>query len=210
LVRYLAEVARTRKREFATWHYWARPLAGFGDPGAQLLIVGLAPAAHGGSRTGRMFTGDSSSQFLMRALHKVGLASQPSSLSRDDGLTLRGVFITNAARCAPPENKPAPAELVRCRPYMRVEIELLAELRVVVALGKIAWDQALRVAEELGCPRDRTRFAHGAETVLARPGGAPLALLGSYHPSRQNTNTGRLTEPMFDAVFARARALVRV
>ena len=201
----MRDVAQKKKREFAAWEYWARPLPGFGDPRARLLLVGLAPAAHGGTRTGRMFTGDSSGAFLMRALHAAGFASQPSSTARDDGLRLRDAYIVLGARCAPPENKPLPEEMSRCRPYLVREIALLSGLRVVVALGKIAFDAFLAAAPELGIdvPRPRPAFAHGARAELGR-----ITLLASYHPSRQNTNTGKLTPPMFDRIFAQARALV--
>ncbi len=210
LVEYLADVAKKRKREFAHCEYWARPLPGFGDPAARLLLVGLAPAAHGGSRTGRMFTGDSSGAFLMRALHKQGFASQPSSIARDDGLELRDTFITLGARCAPPENKPTPAEMTNCRRFMVAELQLLLRVQVVVALGAIALDAFWRAAPAAGIelPEKRLAFGHGARADLRR-GGRDLTLLCSYHPSRQNTNTGRLTAPMFDRIFATARAALR-
>jgi len=208
LCAHLREVGARKKREFASWDYWARPLPGFGDPDARLLVVGLAPAAHGGARTGRMFTGDSSGNFLARALWRAGFASQPISVTRDDGLALRDAYITAAARCAPPDNKPLPEELARCRPYLLHELALLARVRVIVALGKIAWDATLRAAREAGwhLPARRPEFAHAAEVDLARPSRARVLLVGSYHPSRQNTNTRRLTEIMFDRVFTRARA----
>lgn len=174
-------------------------MPGFGDPKAELLILGLAPAAHGANRTGRVFTGDRSGDWLFAALWRAGMANQPTSRSVDDGLSLHGAYVGAAVRCAPPANKPTPAERDRCLPYLRRELALLARLRVVVALGQFAWQVA---AGELGL-RPRPRFAHLAEA--AAPGG--LHLLGSYHPSQQNTFTGTLTEPMFDAVFARARTL---
>jgi uracil-DNA glycosylase family 4 len=198
--------ARQRKREFADWDYWGKPVPGLGDPGARLLIVGLAPAAHGGNRTGRMFTGDSSGDWLYQALHRFGFASQPHSRSRDDGLTLTDCYITAAARCAPPGNRPTPAELSRCRPYLTAELRLLRCLRVVVVLGRIAHESYLKAAGSWDnlSPADRPRFAHGAAHPL--PGGQHL--VSSYHPSRQNTNTGRLTREMWWGVFEQVRALL--
>jgi uracil-DNA glycosylase family 4 len=205
---HLHQIAARRKREFAEWTYWARPLPGFGDARARLLVVGLAPAAHGGSRTGRMFTGDSSAAFLMRAMHRAGFASQPTSIARSDGLSLLGAYITNAARCAPPENRPSPEELASCAPFLARELVLLERLEIVLALGRIAWDAVIRVAPTVGYTvcRPRPSFSHGAQASITGPGERGLLLLGSYHPSRQNTNTGRLTEPMLDAIFARVRA----
>ena len=199
-------IARTRKREFRDWPYWGRPVPGFGDPNAQLLIVGLAPAAHGGNRTGRVFTGDSSGQWLYGMLHEFGFSNRADSISVDDGLELANCYITAAARCAPPANRPTPEELGRCRDFLRAEIELLAGVRVVVALGRIGHEAWLRASgwwEKLG-PAQRPGFGHGAEARL--PDGR--VLIASYHPSRQNTNTGKLTRPMWRAVFARARELV--
>jgi uracil-DNA glycosylase family 4 len=196
-------VARARKRQYRDEVYWGRPVPGFGDPGARLLIVGLAPAAHGGNRTGRVFTGDSSGDWLYQALHRYDWASQPVSRSRDDGLVLRDCWITAAARCAPPDNRPERAELERCRIWLRRELELLQDVRVVVALGRIGWESWLRAAgwwESLGA-RERPAFGHNVATSL--PGG-PL-LISSFHPSRQNTNTGKLTREMWYAVFDRAR-----
>ena len=186
--------------------YWGRPVPGFGPADARILLVGLAPAAHGGNRTGRVFTGDASGDFLWRAMHAVGLADRPVSRRADDGLTLNGVRIAAAVRCAPPANKPTPAEQATCRPYLVREIALLAELRVIVALGAIGWDAALRALAALGhatpTPSRKPRFAHGAETTIG-----PYTLLGTYHPSQQNTFTGRLTPPMLEAVLERARVL---
>ncbi|MCA9284788.1 MAG: uracil-DNA glycosylase [Phycisphaerales bacterium] len=198
---YCAEVGRTRRRAYAEWTYWARPVPGFGDPGASLMIVGLAPAAHGANRTGRMFTGDRSGDFLYAALHRAGLASQPTSVRRDDGLVLRGVYIAAALRCAPPGNRPTPEQLERCRPFLVEEMTTIGP-RAVIALGAIGWNAALHALEATGVtlPRPKPRFAHGAVVPLE---GGPL-LLGCYHVSQQNTFTGRLTEAMIDDVVARA------
>jgi uracil-DNA glycosylase family 4 len=205
------EIARVKRRAFRDQTYWGRPVPGFGDTRAQVLICGLAPAAHGANRTGRMFTGDDSGNWLYAALHRTGFATQETASGRDDGLALRDAFITASARCAPPDNKPSPAELAACAPFLAREIELLDRVRVVVALGQIAWNTMLRCAVRVGdasLPSPRPRFAHGAETRLRiREGGTPVTLLASYHPSRQNTNTGRLTRPMLDAVLFRAREL---
>jgi uracil-DNA glycosylase family 4 len=205
------EIARVKRRAFRDQTYWGRPVPGFGDTRARVLICGLAPAAHGANRTGRMFTGDDSGNWLYAALHRTGFASQQAARDRDDGLALRDAFITAAARCAPPDNKPSPRELAACAPFLIREIELLDRVRVVVALGQIAWTTMLRCGVRVGdasVPSPRPRFAHGAEARLRiRAGDAPVTLLASYHPSRQNTNTGRLTRPMLDAVLARAREL---
>jgi uracil-DNA glycosylase family 4 len=201
LVDHREAVARTKRAAFAGQVYWGRPVPGFGDPDARLLIVGLAPAAHGGNRTGRIFTGDRSGDWLFASLHRCGFATQPTSKHRDDGLRLRDAYIAAAVRCAPPNNRPTPAERDNCLPYLRREIELLEGLSVVVALGSYAWDAALRVLPG-GRIRPRPRFGHGAEAKVDS-----VTLLGSYHPSQQNTFTGKLTEPMLDAVFARAREL---
>ena len=197
-------MAQAKKREFRDWDYWGKPVPGFGDPRARLLVVGLAPAAHGANRTGRMFTGDSSGRWLFAALHEFGFANQARSESRDDGLRLRHCYVTAAARCAPPGNKPTPGELERCRSYLAAEIQLLTGVRVVVTLGRIAHDAWLRAAGWWTAlpPAARPRFAHGATTPL--PDGTTL--IASYHPSRQNTNTGRLTRAMWLGVFRRARA----
>jgi uracil-DNA glycosylase family 4 len=205
------EIARVKRRAFRDQVYWGRPVPGFGDTRARVLICGLAPAAHGANRTGRMFTGDDSGNWLYAALHRTGFASQQTARGRDDGLALRDAFITASARCAPPDNKPSPVELAACAPFLAREIELLDRVRVVVALGQIAWTTMLRCADRVGdasVPSPRPWFAHGAEARLRiRAGDAPVTLLASYHPSRQNTNTGRLTRPMLDAVLTRAREL---
>jgi uracil-DNA glycosylase family 4 len=204
LVRWREAVAAKPPRRHFGEKYWARPLPGFGDPRARLLIVGLAPAAHGGNRTGRIFTGDRSGDWLYGALYTAGFANQPNSSHRNDGLKLNDCYITAAVRCAPPENKPSLAEFLRCRPYLIDEIELLTTLKVVIALGKIAFDSFL--AAYSGCggviPKPRPKFGHGVAVNL--PDGRRL--LCSYHPSQQNTFTGKLTRAMFDNVFAQARA----
>ncbi len=208
-------MAREKRAAFRDETYWGRPVPAFGDPAARLLVLGLAPAAHGANRTGRMFTGDRSGDWLYRALHRAGFASQPRSVSLDDGLRLLGAFVTASVRCAPPANKPTPAEREACRAWLEAEMDLLTNVRVVVALGSFAWTQALALFQERGhaVPRPRPRFGHGAEVRLGpgrRSGSAHdagLVLLGSYHPSQQNTFTGTLTEARFDAVWARAREL---
>jgi uracil-DNA glycosylase len=206
LVAWREEVARVKVKRFRDWTYWARPLPGFGDPRGRLLIMGLAPAAHGGNRTGRMFTGDRSGDFLYAALHRARFANQPTSVRRDDGLKLSGAFITAPCRCAPPANKPLPDELLRCSAWLDREVALLKNVRVVLALGSIGWAAALLhfARRGLAVPRPRPRFGHG---VVARIPGGP-ALLGCYHVSQQNTNTGKLTPEMIDRVLARARQLI--
>lgn len=223
LVDWREEVARTKRAAFADWTYWGRPVPGFGPHDASLLIIGLAPAAHGANRTGRMFTGDRSGEFLFAALHRAGLANQPVAVSRDDGLELRGVRLLAPVRCAPPANKPTPDERHRCSSYLARELELLAPtVRVALALGQIGWDALLDALSGQGwaVPRPRPRFAHGAEVELDRaapaggpPHGAPLAsltVLGSFHVSQQNTFTGRLTPRMLDDVLVRARELAGI
>ena len=204
LVEWREAVAAEPPRRYRGEDYWAKPLAGFGDPQAKVVVIGLAPAAHGGNRTGRVFTGDRSADWLFAAMHRAGLANQPESVSRDDGLALRDAYVTMVVRCPPPQNKPTTAERDNCLPYLERELPLLTEARVLLALGSFAWDGALRAARALGepVPKPKPRFGHGSEAKLGR-----WTLLGSFHPSQQNTFTGRLTEPMLDAVFARAKEL---
>lgn len=203
-------VAREKRRAFRDETYWGRPVPAFGDREARLVIVGLAPAAHGANRTGRMFTGDGSGDWLHAALHLAGFASQPTSTRRDDGLALRDAFVTAAARCAPPDNKPTKEELAACAAFLDREFDLLRRVRVVVALGSIAWDAVLRRAARVdpsSIVSPRPRFGHLATTsIVVRRGDGPVLLLGSYHPSRQNTQTGRLTRAMWERVFLEARA----
>jgi uracil-DNA glycosylase family 4 len=208
LVAWREEVGRVKRAAFRDQEYWARPVPGFGDPDARILVVGLAPAAHGGNRTGRMFTGDRSGDVLFASLHRTGFASQSRSTHRGDGLTLTGVRITAPVRCAPPANVPTPGERRRCSPYLLRELEL-AGPDVVVALGALAWQAVLSGLGEQGwhVPRPRPAFAHGAVTAVEGPQGLSLHLLGCYHVSQQNTFTGRLTPAMLDAVFLRAREL---
>lgn len=201
---YCAEIGQTKVRRYREQDYWARPVPGFGDPEAQLYILGLAPGAHGANRTGRMFTGDDSGLWLYGALHAAGFANQPTSEHRADGLRLHSAYIGTAARCAPPENKPLPAELAACRPYLEEELALLTQLKVVLALGRIAFDAYLKLRKAQGFELGRPTFSHGAEY---RWEGLPT-LLCSYHPSRQNTNTGVLTREMWSAIFTRAQELV--
>ena len=206
LVAWREEVARTKVRRYRDEEYWGRPIPGFGDPEARLLLVGLAPAAHGGNRTGRIFTGDRSGDWLYGALYAFGFANQPTSRYRDDGLVLKDAYVTAAVRCAPPANKPTREEMENCRPYLVREIGLLRHIRVVVALGKIAFDSYLRTRQEHGqeVPRPLPRFGHGKAYAL--PGG--VTLIASYHPSQQNTQTGRLTRAMFHAIFRKARRIL--
>ncbi len=203
LVAWREQVADERRAAFRNEAYWGRPVPGFGDPEARLLVVGLAPAAHGGNRTGRVFTGDRSGDWVYRALWKQGFANQPTSQRADDGLQLTGAYIAAVVRCAPPANRPTPEERDRCMPYLQREVALLEHVRVIVALGQFAHDAVCRLA---GAVRPRPRFAHAAEHVLP----SRNTLLDSFHPSQQNTFTGKLTEPMMDSVFGRARALANV
>jgi len=195
---YCAKVAREKRRAYLDWNYWGKPVPGFGDPNARIWIIGLAPGAHGANRTGRVFTGDRSGDFLYAALHRAGLANQPTSTSRDDGLSLRDVYISAAARCAPPANKPLPIEIDNCAEYLDHEWRLLKHKRVLLALGRIGWDASLRAAARNGAVGNPSiGFSHGAQ----RPLGKSLTLLGSYHVSQQNTFTGKLTRAMFDAIL---------
>ncbi|MDH3227255.1 MAG: uracil-DNA glycosylase [Thermoleophilia bacterium] len=200
LVEWREQVGREKRASFADQDYWARPVPSFGDPDPWLLIVGLAPAAHGANRTGRMFTGDRSGDFLYAALHRAGFANQSEALGTDDGLELTGCRITAAVRCAPPANKPTPRERDTCAPYLERELALLQRVEVVMALGGIGWNAVLSHIEDP--PRPRPKFGHGAEARLCE-----ITLLGSYHPSQQNTFTGRLTPQMLDAVLDRARGI---
>jgi len=204
LVEWRERVAREKRAAFRDEPYWGRPVPGFGDPRARLLVVGLAPAAHGGNRTGRIFTGDRSGDWLFGALHRTGYANQPTSVTADDGLELHDAYVAAAIRCAPPANKPTPAERDRCLPYLVRELELLDRVRVVVVLGQFAYDATARVLATRGSPlpSPRPRFGHGVEAESER-----AVVLCCYHPSQQNTFTGKLTESMLDAVFARARAI---
>jgi uracil-DNA glycosylase family 4 len=203
LVEYREKVAREKRRAFREWTYWGKPVPGFGDPEAQLLILGLAPAAHGANRTGRVFTGDRSGDFLYAALYKADFANQPTSLRRDDGLRVKNAYIAATIRCAPPANKPLPSEIINCRSYLVRELEIL-QPRAVLALGKIAWDAYLEILKQRGLITSRAafHFAHGAETEL--PGRGPR-LFGVYHPSQQNTQTGRVTPAMYSQVLRRIR-----
>jgi uracil-DNA glycosylase len=204
LVAWREEVGREKRAAFRDEDYWARPVPGFGDPEARVLVAGLAPAAHGGNRTGRVFTGDRSGDWLFAAMYRAGLANQPTSIGRDDGLRLRDAYVAAAVRCAPPQNKPTPDERDRCLPYLARELTLLRAVGVLVVLGSYAYDAVGRVLADLGTPpaRPRVRFGHGVEVPAGR-----YTIICSYHPSQQNTFTGKLTEPMLDAVFGRARQL---
>ncbi len=203
---YCERIAEVKRRAYRDWDYWGKPVPGFGDPKARLLVIGLAPAAHGGNRTGRVFTGDRSGDFLYRALYETGFASQPESVSRDDGMKLTGAYICAAVRCAPPDNKPNPEEFRNCRPYLERELDLLKESRVVVALGRIAFDTYLGILRDRGVIRSRAPFLFGHDREHAIEN-SPV-LISSYHPSQQNTSTGKLTAEMLRAVFERARHLV--
>lgn len=205
LVRWREGTARDKRRAFREWDYWGRPITGFGDPNARIVIIGLAPAAHGGNRTGRIFTGDSSGTTLAGALYRAGFANQPSSVHAYDGLKLDNAFITAICRCAPPDNKPTPQEILNCRPYLAREFELLKDAWVVMVLGKIACDGYLAHLRGLGRKPPRVTFGHGAVYALGQ--GLPT-LICSYHPSHQNTNTGRLTNAMLDEVFDKAKQVL--
>jgi uracil-DNA glycosylase family 4 len=217
LVAYRERIAREKRRAYREWDYWGKPVPGFGDLNARVILIGLAPGAHGSNRTGRMFTGDASGEFLYAALHRAGFANQATSRNVNDGLQLRDVFITAICRCAPPENKPTPDEQMNCRPYLARELEMLKRARVVVALGKIACDGYVRLLREQGHKIPSIKFAHGAVFVLEHPSTALRSaqdarslptLVCVYHPSKQNTQTGRLTANMLDAVFHRLKKLL--
>jgi uracil-DNA glycosylase family 4 len=208
LVAYREEVAREKRRAYRDHTYWGKPVPAFGDPLAHVVLVGLAPGAHGSNRTGRMFTGDASGEWLYRALYRAGFASQPHQVDAGDGMRLIDTLITAAVRCAPPGNKPSPGERAACLPYLEAEFAALHDVRVIVTLGKIADDTVHRIVKTSGRYRSpRAPFAHGAETLVALPHSPDATVLASYHPSRQNTNTGVLTEAMLDAIFSRAREL---
>jgi uracil-DNA glycosylase family 4 len=204
LVAWREDVAREKRAAFRDEDYWGRPVAGFGDPRARILVLGLAPAAHGGNRTGRVFTGDRSGDWLFAAMHRAGLANQPTSVARDDGLALTDAYVAAAVRCAPPDNKPTREERNRCLPYFVRELDLLENVRVIVTLGAFAYEALWAVLRDGGVPlpRPRPKFGHGVEVPTAR-----ATIVGCFHPSQQNTFTGKLTEPMLDAVFTRAREL---
>ncbi len=204
LVAWREQISREKRASFREHDYWGRPVPAFGDPNARVFVVGLAPAAHGANRTGRMFTGDRSGDWLYRALHRAGFANQPESIDRSDGLELSDVFVTAAVRCAPPANKPQGSERDACRPWLDRELDVMRNVKVVVTLGGFAYAQTLRILADRGAPvpRPRPRFGHGAEIELGT-----VTVLASYHPSQQNTFTGKLTEPMFDAIWCRAREL---
>lgn len=204
LVEWRETVAKEKVRRFEDHDYWGKPVPSMGDPRARLLVLGLAPAAHGGNRTGRIFTGDRSGDWLFRALHKAGFANQPASVAREDGLTLTDCYVTAAVRCAPPGNKPQPLESANCRPFLLRELELLNRTRVIVALGHFAFDVAIGSVGVEATLSQRPEFKHGSECQMRRG----ITLIASFHPSQQNTFTGRLTEPMFDRIFARAREVI--
>jgi uracil-DNA glycosylase family 4 len=208
LVAWREQVAREKRRAYRDWEYWGRPVPGFGDPAARLLIVGLAPGAHGSNRTGRMFTGDSSGDTLYAALHRAGFASQPTARSRDDGLTLTDAYITAVARCAPPDNRPTPEEMAACRPFLVREWTAMPRVRVILALGQVGFEGCLRLLRDFGYDVPRLKFGHGLHTSLHSASGDLKHLVAAYHPSRQNTQTGRLTPAMLDEVFALARSLL--
>ncbi len=204
LVEWRESIAQTKRKAFAEEMYWGRPLPGFGDPHAKLVIIGLAPAAHGANRTGRMFTGDRSGEWLYRALHKAGFGNQPHARSKNDGLKLTNAYITTIVRCAPPANKPTPEERDICMEYMIQELRLLKRAKILLLLGSFVWDGTLQVLSKIGhSVRPKPTFSHGAQSQVG-----PYTLVGSYHPSQQNTFTGRLTKPMFDAVFSQTKRLI--
>lgn len=207
LIDHCRNIAAIKRRAYRDWTYWGKPVPSFGDPRARLLIVGLAPGAHGANRTGRVFTGDPSGDLLYKVLHETGFASQPGSTSREDGLTLHDAYIAAAVRCAPPDNKPTREEVARCRPFLERELNQLHDLRVVVALGRLAFDNYLAILKQNGQIPSRTKYDFG-HNQLHFPPGLNHSIISSYHPSQQNTSTGKLTYPMFLAVFQRARDLL--
>jgi uracil-DNA glycosylase family 4 len=208
LVEYRAHIAVVKRRAYRDWDYWAKPVPGFGDPNARVLLIGLAPGAHGSNRTGRSFTGDSSGVFLYKAMYDTGFASQPTSVSRDDGLTLIDAYISASVRCAPPDNKPAPDEIRNCRPYLERELELLRSVEVVIALGKLAFDGYLTILRDQGKIASRAGFVFAHDGEHSTGPGQPK-LISSYHPSQQNTSTGKLTAEMLRAVFEHARRILK-
>ncbi len=208
LVEYLAHLAMVKRRAYRDWDYWAKPVPGFGDPQASVHLIGLAPGAHGSNRTGRSFTGDSSGVFLYKTMYDTGFASQPTSVSRDDGLTLKDAYISATIRCAPPDNKPAPDEIRNCRPYLERELELLRNAKVVIALGKLAFDGYLTILRDQGKIASRAGFVFGHDREHSTGPGLPV-LISSYHPSQQNTSTGKLTAEMFRAVFEHAKRILK-
>jgi uracil-DNA glycosylase family 4 len=208
---YCEQVAAEKKRAYRDWTYWGKPVPAFGDPNARVVLVGLAPGAHGSNRTGRMFTGDASGDFLYPALHRAGFASQPSAISKDDGMELHDCFITAALRCAPPQNKPTPDELRRCFPYLVREFKALDRMQIIIGLGAIGTKAAIDALKGEGYTISPTpwRFGHGVE-ITATAANRTISLIASFHPSRQNTNTGKLTSAMFDSIFARAKVLLKI
>jgi uracil-DNA glycosylase family 4 len=207
---YCGAIAREKKRAYADHEYWGKPVPALGDPNARVVLVGLAPGAHGSNRTGRMFTGDASGNFLFPALYRAGFASQPTATDRDDGMELRDCFITAAARCAPPQNKPTPQELRNCYPYLLEEFDAMPRIQVLIGLGKIGFDAAARVLRDRNYTfKNKPIFGHGALFTATDEARRTIALLGTFHPSQQNTNTGKLTVPMFDAIFKKAKSLLQ-
>ena len=209
LVEHCTQIAQVKRRAYRDWDYWAKPVPSFGDPNARMAIIGLAPGAHGANRTGRIFTGDSSGDYLYRALHAAGFANQPGSRSLDDGLVLNDAYIAASVRCAPPGNKPATDEVARCRPYLERELQLLGNLKVVVALGKLAFDNYLAILKDKGIIRTRAPFVFGHNVVHSIRDRQPI-LISSYHPSQQNTFTGKLTDRMLLDVFEKASVLCAI
>lgn len=207
---YCAAIAREKKRAYADHEYWGKPVPAMGDPNARVVLVGLAPGAHGSNRTGRMFTGDASGNFLFPALYRAGFASQPIATDRNDGMQLRDCFITAAARCAPPQNKPTPQELRNCYPYLLEEFDAMPQVQVMIGLGKIGFDAAAHMLRDRAFSfNEKPIFGHGALFTATDAAHRKIALLGTFHPSQQNTNTGKLTVPMFDAIFKKAKNLLR-